>query len=98
MTFGSFEQIWLVLEMSDYHLIFNLNGVLMAIGEGQSKSHLVVLRPGLKEFLSICIKKFMMYIWSLAMKRNFLRHLDIIIKRTVIFLPFFRILDQTFYF
>ncbi len=98
MTFGSFEQIWLVVEMSDYHLIFDLNGVLVATGEGQSKSHLVVLRLGLKEFLSICIKKFMMYIWSLATKRNFSRHLDIIIKKIGIFLPFSRILDQTFYF
>jgi hypothetical protein len=45
--------------MSDYHLIFDLNGVLVAIGEGQIKTLLVVLSPSLKEFMSICVKKFM---------------------------------------
>jgi hypothetical protein len=45
--------------MSDYHLIFDLNGVLVAIGEGQIKTFLVVLSPSLKEFMSICVKKIM---------------------------------------
>jgi hypothetical protein len=34
MISNSSEQTRLVVEVSDYHLIFNLNGVLVAIGEG----------------------------------------------------------------
>ncbi len=56
-------------------------------------TYLVVFRPGLKEFLSTCVKKFMVYIWSSAMKKNFLRHLDIIAKKTGVFLPSSKILD-----
>jgi hypothetical protein len=93
MSFNSCEQTWLVMEVSDYHLIFDLNGVLVAIGEGQTKSHLVVLRLGFKKFLSACVNKFTMYKWSLAMKRNFLKHLDIIVEKTNVFFPSFRILD-----
>jgi hypothetical protein len=40
----------------------------------------------------------MMYIWSSSMKRNFLRHLDIIVEKTWVLLPVSRILDQTLYF
>jgi hypothetical protein len=87
-----------MMEVRDYHLIFDLNGVLVVIGESQTKSHSVVLRPNLKEFLSTCVKKFMVYIWSSTMKRNFLRHLEIIAEKTSIFLLSSRILDQTFYF
>jgi hypothetical protein len=86
MTFGSSEQIQLVVEVSDYHLIFDLNGVLVAIGEGQIRSHLIVLKHGLKEFLSTCKKKFTMYIWSSVMKRNFSTHLDIIVKKISVLL------------
>jgi hypothetical protein len=95
MTFGSSEQIQLVVEVSDYHLIFDLNGVLVAIGEGQIRSHLIVLKHGLKEFLSTCKKKFTMYIWSSVMKRNFSTHLDIIVKKISVLLPSSKILDQT---
>jgi hypothetical protein len=52
------------VEVNDYHLIFDLNGVLVATSEGQTKSHHVVLRLGLKEFLFACVKKFTMYIRS----------------------------------
>ncbi len=83
------------MEVNEYHLIFNLNGVLVVTGEGQTKSRLIVLRPGLKEFFFACVKKFTMYIWSSAMKRNFLKHLDIIAKKTCVFLRTSRILDQT---
>jgi hypothetical protein len=58
------------LEVNDYHLIIDLNGVLVATCEGQTRIHPMVLMHGLKEFLSICVKKITMYIWSLAMKRN----------------------------
>jgi len=82
--------------VSDYCLIFNLNGVLATMGEGQIKTHLMVLRLGLKEFLSDCVKKNIMYIWSLIMRRKVLRHLEIIVEKTGIHLPSFRIVDQLF--
>ncbi len=72
-----------------------MNGVLVATSEGQIKTHLVILRFGLKQFLSACVNKFMMYIWSLAMKRIFLKHLEIIIEKTGIPLPSYRIVDQS---
>jgi hypothetical protein len=93
MIFGSFEKIMPRVEVSDYHLIFDLNGVLVATGEGRTRSHLVFLRLGLKEFLFACVKKFMVYILSLAMKRNFSRRVDIIIETTFILLLTSRILD-----
>jgi hypothetical protein len=46
----------LLLEVNDYHLIFNLNGILIAMGEGQTRTHSMVLRLGLKEFLFACVK------------------------------------------
>jgi hypothetical protein len=98
MNFGSSEQIRPMVEVSDYHLIFDLNGVLVATNEGQTKSCLVVLKPSLKEFLFACVEKFMVYIWSSIMKRNFLKHLDIIIEKTCVFLLTSRILDQILYF
>jgi hypothetical protein len=70
----------------------------MVIGEDQIKSRLVVSKLGLKKFLSACVKKFMVYIWSSSMKRNFLKHLDIIAEKTCVLLSISRILDQTFYF
>ncbi len=86
------------LEVSDYHLILDLNGVLVATGEGQTKSHQVVLRLGLKEFLFANVKKFTMYIWSLIMKRNFLSHVEIIVKKIGIYFPICKIVDQSFHF
>ncbi len=59
-----------LLEVNDYCLIFDLNGTLIAMSEGQIRTRLVVIRFGLKEFLSTCVKKFIMYIWSSAMKIN----------------------------
>jgi len=88
MSFGSPKQIWLAMEVNDYHLIFDLNG------EGQTRSHLIVLTFSLKEFFSSCVKKFIVYIWSLVMKRNFSKHLDIITKKTCVLLSTSRILDQ----
>jgi len=93
MNSGSCEQTRPTVEVSDYHLIIDLIGVLMAIGEGQTKSHLIVLKLGLKEFLFTRVNKFTMYIWSSTMKRNFSRHLDIIVEKTSVFLLSFRILN-----
>jgi hypothetical protein len=81
--------------VSDYHLIFNLNGVLVAMNEGQTRTQLVVLRLGIKEFCSACVKTFMVYIWSLVMKRNFLKHLEIIVEKTDVHLLSTRIVDQS---
>jgi hypothetical protein len=39
MSYGSCEQLWPMMEVSDYHLIFDLNGVLVLTNEGQTKSH-----------------------------------------------------------
>jgi hypothetical protein len=84
--------------VSDYHLIFDLNGILGTMGEGQIRTDLMVLRLVLKEFLSDCVKKKTMYIWSLVMKRKVLRHLEIIIEKTGIHLVSFRIVYQSFCF
>jgi hypothetical protein len=81
------------LELNDYHLIFNLNGVLVAMSESQIRTHPVVLTPSLKEFLSICVKKIMMYIRSSIMKRNISRHFQIIIKKISVCFSSFRIMD-----
>ncbi len=43
--------------MNDYHLIFNLNGILVATSEGQTRTCSVVLKHGLNEFLSTYVKK-----------------------------------------
>ncbi len=80
--------------MSDYHLIFDLNCVLVVMNEGQTRTRPMVLRPSIKEFLSACVKTFMVYIWSLVMKRNFLRHLEIIDEKTSVCLLSSRIVDQ----
>ncbi len=86
-----------MVEVNDYHLIFDLNGVLVVNGEGQIKSWPVILRLGIKEFLSGRVKKFTMYIWSFVMKRNFLRHLEIIAKKIGVLILSSRIMDKTFY-
>ncbi len=39
-----------LLEVSDYHLIFALNGVFVVTNEGQTKTLLIVMRVSLKEF------------------------------------------------
>ncbi len=86
IRFGSCEQTWPAVEVSDYHLIFDFYGFLMVTSEGQTKFWPVVLRPGLKELLFTCVNKFIVYTWSSIMKRNFLRHLNIIAKKTSILL------------
>ncbi len=82
------------LEVIDCHLIFNLNGFLVVMGENQVKNCLVVLGLGLKEFLSTYVKIIMVYVWSLAMKRNFLKQLDIIAEKIGVRLLSYKIVDQ----
>jgi hypothetical protein len=62
MTLGLLEKNVVAIEVNGYHLIFDLNGVLVAIGEGSTRSCPMVLRPMLKEFLCTCVKKFTIYI------------------------------------
>ncbi len=50
MNYCSFKQTQPMVEVSDYHLIFNLNGVFVATSEGQIKSYLAVLKPNLNFF------------------------------------------------
>jgi hypothetical protein len=62
ITTSSFhEEIQLLVALNDYHLIFNLNCVLVATIEGQTKFCPVVLKHGLKELIFICVKKITMY-------------------------------------
>jgi hypothetical protein len=90
-----FAQKYVVtVEVSEYHLFFDLNGVLMATREGPIRSQQVVLRLGLKKFLCICVKKFIVYIWSFAMRKNFARHLELIKEKNIVFLPSSGIVDQ----
>ncbi len=85
-----------MLEVNDYHLIFNLNGVLIVTREGKLKLSMV-LKLGLKDFLLACVIFKIMYIWSSAMRRNFLRHLEIIAKKTNVCFPSFRIVNKSLY-
>ncbi len=74
MIFRFPKEIQPAMEVIEYHLIFNLNGVLVATRDSQiTRSRLVVLKLGLKEFFSSCIIKFRVDIWFLEMKRNFAR-------------------------
>jgi hypothetical protein len=69
------------LKVNEYHLIFDSNGILVAIGECPTRNWSMILQLGLKEFLSSCATKFTMYIWSSVMRRNFSRHLEVIRER-----------------
>jgi len=55
-------------KMSPFHVIFNLNGILITTdfdkgGYGKATSRTAILRPRLKEFLEICLSQFVTYIW-----------------------------------
>jgi hypothetical protein len=89
---------WVTIIWFSTWMVFLCWLVLMLTSEGQTRSHPIVLKLGLKKFLSICVKKFTVYICSSAMKRNFLRHLDIIIDKICVLLSSTKILDHTFCF
>jgi hypothetical protein len=80
--------------VNEFHLIFDLNGILVTIGEGPTRFQLVILWPRLKKFLSSCATKFIMYIWFSTMKRKFSNNLEIIKERIVVHLESSRIVDQ----
>jgi hypothetical protein len=53
----------------------------------------MVLKLGLKQFLSTCINKFFVYNWFSVMKRNFSKDLKIIVKTIGVVLPSSKIRD-----
>lgn len=62
-------------KLSPLHVIYNLNGVLVATCFNRGKyqrapSWTIVFKPWLKEFLERHIMQFQMYIWSIAQCHN----------------------------
>ncbi len=69
------------IEVSPFHVIFNLNGVLITTcfekgGYGKATFHTIVLRPRLEELLEISFAQFHIYIWSKAQHHNIYNYLD----------------------
>jgi hypothetical protein len=62
MTLGLLEKNVVVAKVNGYHLIFDLNGVLMVTREGSTRFHPMVLRLVLKKFVCTCVKKSTIYI------------------------------------
>jgi hypothetical protein len=52
-------------EVGPFHVIFNLNGVLITTCFDKG-SHNIILCLGLKELLEKCLAQFQVYIWSIA--------------------------------
>jgi hypothetical protein len=84
------------VEVNHYHLIFDLNGVLVATSEGQTQFRLMILRPSLKEFLFAYSKEFTVYIWSSTMRKSFSKHLEIITKKIGVLLLSCKIVNHIF--
>jgi hypothetical protein len=93
-TFRLIEKSLVESKVSGYHLIFDLNGVLVVIGEGPTRFRLMILRPRLKEFFYSCATKFTVYIWSFAIRRNFSKHLEIIKEGIGVHLESSKIVDH----
>jgi hypothetical protein len=71
----------LTTEVSPFHMIFNLNGVLIATNFDRG-SCTIILRPRLKEFLEKCLAQFQVYIWFIAQKHSIYNYLDYIWHKT----------------
>ncbi len=61
----------LVMEVSPFHVIFYLNGVLVTThfskgGYGKPTFRTIILKLGLKELLERCVAQFHVYIWFVA--------------------------------
>ncbi len=65
----------LMTEANPFHMIFDVNGVLIATHFDRG-SCTIILCPGLKEFLEKCLAQFQVYIWSVAQKHNIYNYLD----------------------
>jgi hypothetical protein len=82
-------------EMSPFHVIFYLNGILIATCFNK-RSRTNILHPGLKEFLEKCLMQFQVYIWSIAQCHNIYDYLDQIWHKTQISIHASKVLDQKF--
>ncbi len=67
-TSSLLERNVVVAEVNVYQLVFDINRILVATGEGSTRSRPMVLRPMLKELFCTCVKKFNIYIWFSTMK------------------------------
>jgi hypothetical protein len=52
-----------VVKVSPFHMIFDLNKVLIATCFDKG-SHTIIFHPGLKNVLEKCLAQFQVYIWS----------------------------------
>ncbi len=78
-----------IAQMSPFHVIFYLNGVLVVThfdrgGYHKAPSRTIILQPRLKEFLNKCVAQFHMYIWPIAYQHNIYNYLDQIWHKTQI--------------
>ncbi len=82
----------LVVESSPFHVIFNLNGVLLATCFDKG-SHIVIFHPGLKEFFEKYLAQFQVYNWFVAQHHNIYSYLDQIWHKTQISIHASRVFD-----
>jgi len=89
------EQVFIESKANEYHLIFDLNGILVAIGFWvQPDLSQCFWNLGWKNFSPpVHATKFTLYIFSI-MRRNFFKHLEIIRERFGIHLNSSRLVDQ----
>ncbi len=85
----------LVMEVSPFHVIFDLNKVLI-VTRFDKGSRTVILRLGLKEFLDKCLTPFQVYIWSTIQHHNIYDYLDHIWCKTKISIHASKVFDQEF--
>ncbi len=89
------------LEVNPFHVIFYLNGVLVATHfdkgiYGKLASQIVILKLRLKEFLERCVAQFHVYIWFPTQRHNIYNYLDQIWHETQILIEPSKVLNQTF--
>jgi len=65
----------LAVEVSPFHVIFNLNEVLIATWFIRG-FRTIICHLGLKEFLEKCLAQFHVYIWFIAQHHNIYNYLD----------------------
>ncbi len=82
-----------ITKVNPFHVIFDLNRVLIAT----QGSHTVIFHPGLKEFLEKCLSQFQVYIWSTTQCHNIYNYLNHIWHKTKIFIHVSKVLDKGFY-
>jgi len=82
----------LVVESSPFHVIFDLNGVLLATCFDKG-SRIVIFHPGLKEFFEKYLAQFQVYNWFVAQHHNIYSYLDQIWHKTQISIHASRVFD-----